>query len=88
MFVTPLQWGRDFITLHLRTPPHSRALRWIKEGGRAPNMAHIRQSRLDYDLGFQIKMCQNFQVVPPLLRSGRVGHLVGQLPTLIRSGQA
>jgi len=35
------------------------------------NMAHARQSRPDYGLGFQVKVFQTFQVDPSLLESGR-----------------
>ena len=33
-------------------------------------MAHIRQSRPDYGLGFQVKVLRTFQVVPFSLGSG------------------
>ena len=35
-----------------------------------PNMAHIRQSRLDFGLGFKVKVVETFQVVPSPLGSG------------------
>ena len=34
-------------------------------------MAHVRQSRPDYGLGFQVKVLKPFQVVPSSLGSGR-----------------
>ena len=34
-------------------------------------MAHIRQSRPDYVLGFQVKVLKTFQVVPSSLDSGK-----------------
>ena len=36
-----------------------------------PNMAHIRQSRPDSGLGFQVKFVKTFQVVPFALGSGK-----------------
>ena len=33
-------------------------------------MAHIRQSRPDYSLGFQVKVLNTFEVVPSSLDSG------------------
>ena len=55
-------------------------------------MAPIKHSRPDYDLGFQVKICQHFQVVPALLGSGLVGrllgHIIGQVLTLNPSRQA
>jgi len=34
-------------------------------------MAHMRQSRPDAGLDFQVKVSKTFEVVPSLLRSGR-----------------
>ena len=34
-------------------------------------MAHVRQSRPDYGLGFQVKVLDTFEIVPSLLGIGK-----------------
>ena len=67
---TQMQWARNDSTPVAREQRKS-CSRWLNRAGRCrANMAHIRQSRPDYGLGFQVEVLKTVEVVSFPLGSG------------------
>ena len=63
----PAGWGRQML---------DKSRYWFNRRLCNQNMAHIRRSRPDYGLGFQVKVLKIFQVVPSSIGNGPVVRLL------------